>query len=574
MAHESRVNRLGSQTDDILAAVDKYEKAFGNYVDMYKRQKAAEAEMSELARKLEKTAQDMLQFQKEEYIRLDTAGLIDGLEKALDRADEANSIIKWALSLLRDAKGFIIEGEKKYVDSVYKYISDIVALANEMRVKLEQAEHRRQTDSIIEAAQAYKAAFDQVLALKQSQGQAGKAMVEAARTTQKACDRANDQQKKEMSEHMAAASGVMIIGALAAILLGLSAAFFITRTITRPVNRVVEGLSDIAEGEGDLTLRLEARGGDEIGKLAEKFNIFMESLQAMLREISGNAQTLGESSTELSAISQQMSAGATQTSGKATTVATGSEEMNSSMNSVASAMGQVSGNVDMVAHSAKEMAATIDEIARNAEKARAVTSKAVLGATGASDSMHELGRAADEINKVTESITEISEQTNLLALNATIEAARAGEAGKGFAVVANEIKELARQTAEATQDIKTRVEGIQGSTAGTVDMIDQISGVINDINEIVANIAAAVDEQSEDTKVIAENAAQVATGIREVTGNVNQSSNVAGKIAGDISEVTRAADEMAQSSSEVNMSAEGLSKLAGQLKQMVGRFKL
>ena len=363
---------------------------------------------------------------------------------------------------------------------------------------------------------------------------------------------------------------LLVIG----ILSGIFLIFFIVRSITKPINHVVAGLKDIAEGEGDLTMRLEVKTRDEVGELARRFNAFVEKIQGMIKDIAGNAETLGSSSIELSAISKQMSTGAGQTSDKSNNVATRSEEMSSNMNSVASAMEQASTNIDMVATSTEEMTATINEIAQNSEKARAITDEAVSEAKGASDSVDELGSAAQEISKVTETITEISEQTNLLALNATIEAARAGDAGKGFAVVANEIKELARQTAEATQDIKKRIEGMQGSTAGTVTKIQQISKIINDVNDIVSTIATAVEEQSVTTKEIATNVAQASTGIGEVTENVVESSTVAADIAKDISEVNQAADEITNSSSQVNLSAEELNKLAEQLKEMVGRFRV
>jgi methyl-accepting chemotaxis protein len=186
----------------------------------------------------------------------------------------------------------------------------------------------------------------------------------------------------------------------------------------------------------------------------------------------------------------------------------------------------------------------------------------------------ELGHAADEISKVTEAITEISEQTNLLALNATIEAARAGEAGKGFAVVANEIKELARQTAAATLEIKNRITGIQDSTADTVTQIEAITGVINEVNEIVGTIATAVEEQSVTSQEIANNVAQASQGIQEVNENVNQSSSVAGTISGDIAEVNSSVQEIADSSSQVNHNSDELSALSGKLRELVGRFKV
>jgi methyl-accepting chemotaxis protein len=354
----------------------------------------------------------------------------------------------------------------------------------------------------------------------------------------------------------------------------VAAALLITRSITRPVQSVVTHLTDLSQGEGDLTARLPVANQDEIGQLSSCFNEFMDKLHAMIKEIAKGVATLSSSSTELSAISQQMSANAEQTSGKSDTVATAAEEMSTNMGSVSAAMEETSTNTDMVASAAEEMTATIDEIAKNAEKARTVSDQAVQQTHDAGEQMSKLGQAAQAIGKVTETITEISEQTNLLALNATIEAARAGEAGKGFAVVANEIKELAKQTANATLDIRSQVDGIQGSTANTVSAIEEIAKVIDHMSEGVGTIAAAVEEQSASTKEIAENIAQISSGIGEVNENVAQSSQAVSTITADITEVNQASGEIASSSSQVHLSTEALSNLAEQLNGMVGRFKV
>jgi methyl-accepting chemotaxis protein len=363
---------------------------------------------------------------------------------------------------------------------------------------------------------------------------------------------------------------VCIIGIVGIVILAL----LTTRSIVKPVQVVVGNLTDLSQGEGDLTKRLPVNTADEIGQLSQRFNDFMEKLHTMICDIAKGVNTLSSSSTELSAISQQMSAGAEQTSGKAGTVATSAEEMSTNMSSVSAAMEQTSTNTSVVASAAEEMTATINEIAKNTENARTISDQAVNQTQNAGQQMSELGQAAQAIGMVTETITEISEQTNLLALNATIEAARAGEAGKGFAVVANEIKDLAKQTAEATLDIKQQIDGIQGSTSTTVSSIDQIGQVINNVNEIVSTIATSVEEQSASTKEIAENIAQVSSGIGEVNESVAQSSHVLGSITKDITEVNQAASETTSSSSQVNLSAEELSQLAEQLDEMVGRFKV
>ncbi|MBN1905856.1 MAG: methyl-accepting chemotaxis protein [Deltaproteobacteria bacterium] len=345
-------------------------------------------------------------------------------------------------------------------------------------------------------------------------------------------------------------------------------------TVVKPILAVVDGLKDIAEGEGDLTKTLTITSEDEVGELAKWFNTFMSKLRAIIADLSSNADSMTSSSVELSKLSGNLSEGADLTSAKSNTVASAAEEMSSNINSVAAASEQASTNMGLVATATEEMTSTINEIAQNSEHARTITQDAVKQADDASTKIDELGMAAQEISKVTETITEISEQTNLLALNATIEAARAGEAGKGFAVVANEIKELARQTAEATQDIKDRIEGIQKSTSIAVKQVEGISKVINDVNEIVSTIATAVEEQSVTTREIAGNVAQASSGIQEVSENIAQSSSVSTEIARDIADVNQSSNDISNSSSQVDMSAQQLSKLAEQLKTLVGKFKI
>ncbi|MEE4240265.1 MAG: methyl-accepting chemotaxis protein [Desulfopila sp.] len=351
-------------------------------------------------------------------------------------------------------------------------------------------------------------------------------------------------------------------------------ALFLARSIVKPISSVVANLTDLSQGEGDLTTRLPVVSDDEIGVLATRFNEFMDKLHAMITDITSGVGTLSSSSTELTAISQQMSANAEQTSGKSNTVATAAEEMSANMSSVSAAMEESNTNFSMVASATEEMTATISEIAENAENARAISEQAVKKTHGAREEMSTLGEAAQAIGKVTETITEISEQTNLLALNATIEAARAGEAGKGFAVVANEIKELAKQTAEATLDIKNQIDGVQGSTGSAVRCIEEIGEVISNVNEIVATIATAVEEQSVSTREIADNISQVSSGASEINENVAQSTQVVNQITAEISEVNQASVEMTGNSAQVNKSAEELSQLAEKLREMVGRFKI
>lgn len=368
-----------------------------------------------------------------------------------------------------------------------------------------------------------------------------------------------------------ALSTLLIAGAVFIAIIVLS--LVIVFGITAGLRQLISNFADVAQGEGDLTKRIVIKSKDELGELASLFNMFLEKLQKIISQLASSASAVDNSAQKLSELSHSMLGSTRDTNERAGTVAAASEEMTTNLSNVAAAMEESSTNINMVASAAEEMNSTISEIAENAEKARSVSSKAVSQASHASKEMSKLGDAADKIGKFTETITEISDQTNLLALNATIEAARAGDAGKGFAVVANEIKELAKQTAEATLDIKTIINEVQGTSRTSLEEITQISEVIGGVNDIVGTIATAVEEQTAVTSEIAENIAQASQGVQEVNENVSQSSTVAASITEDIADISTAAGSISGASSEVNTNAEDLKKRSHELNTIVSSFK-
>ncbi len=358
-----------------------------------------------------------------------------------------------------------------------------------------------------------------------------------------------------------------------AIAMGLLFAWLTTHSITGPIRDVTAGLRDVAEGEGDLTKRLNIGYKNEVGELASWFNVFIDKMDLMIKEIADNSGKLGDSADQLMTISTTMAEGAVNVSSRSTTVAEGANRMSSSMTVVAQASSEASENINLVAAAAEEMTASVSQIAGSSENARTITELAVSKAASASKRVNHLGNAATAISKVTEVITEISAQTNLLALNATIEAARAGEAGKGFAVVANEIKALASQTTQATRDIKIKITDIQDSTEHTIKEISEITDVIAKVNDTVALIFTAVEEQAATAREIAANIAQASTGVQDVNDNVGQSSVAATDIAQEINQVSTDASRMLGSCSQVKDSSDMLNALAKGLNRIVGRFK-
>jgi len=299
-----------------------------------------------------------------------------------------------------------------------------------------------------------------------------------------------------------------------------------------------------AAASGDLTQQITVRGDDAIGRMGEQLDRFFADLRQNIAHIGTSSQTLASASEELAATSQEMGANAEETSTQANTVASAAEE--------------VSANVHTVAQAATELGTSIKEIATNAASAAKVATSAVETAEATNGTIRKLGASSAEIGNVVKVITSIAQQTNLLALNATIEAARAGEAGKGFAVVANEVKELAKETAKATEDIGRRIAAIQSDTDGAVKAIGRVSEIINQVNDIQSTIASAVEEQTATTAEIVRNVGEAAKGMTEISKN--------------ISGVAQAAADTSKGASDTQCASKDLAKMSTELQSLVGRF--
>jgi methyl-accepting chemotaxis protein len=344
------------------------------------------------------------------------------------------------------------------------------------------------------------------------------------------------------SRHAIDVAMVCSLAGLALILVVLG--FWLVRNVIRPLEILRRRMTEIADGDGDLTRRLGLHQDDEIGNLASEFDRFVTGVQTLVGQVAATAAGLATSAGALSTTSEQIASSAHDASRRA--------------ESAASAAEQVSSNVASVAGAAEEMGSSIREIAHNAHRAAGVAVDAVAMADTTNAAIARLGESSLDIGSVVKLITEIAQQTNLLALNATIEAARAGEAGKGFAVVADEVKDLAQETARATDDISRRIESVRNDSRDAITAIEAIRVVISQISDYQVTIASAVEEQSATTSEMGRGFTEVAAGSAQIAESI---AGVAGASSNTLTSVAAARN-----------TTNDLRKVADDLNALVSRF--
>ncbi|MFY9269198.1 MAG: methyl-accepting chemotaxis protein [Candidatus Manganitrophaceae bacterium] len=346
-------------------------------------------------------------------------------------------------------------------------------------------------------------------------------------------------------EGMVSSARKVIVGmSLLSALVLSTISYLMARSIAEALAMLTQVAKEVAAG--NLGVKSEIARGDEIGRLSSTFNEMTRGLRGLVSQIQSGASQISSASEELSVSSRQMSGHLEEADRQAGAVSAASEETNR--------------NIQTVAAATEEMSATIREISKNVQEATQITAQAVHVAEETNVTISKLGSSSEEIGNVIKVITSIAQQTNLLALNATIEAARAGEAGKGFAVVANEVKELAKATAKATEEIGQRISAIQGDAQGAISAVSEIGKIIKQINDISTNIAGAVEEQTATTT--------------EISRSVSEAARRTGEVVQSLSGMTAASKSTAEGAANVLAASQGLAKMGEELVLMVGKFQI
>jgi methyl-accepting chemotaxis protein len=365
-----------------------------------------------------------------------------------------------------------------------------------------------------------------------------------------------------------------VISAIIALSICILVSFLLTKVIVSPIRKTTAMLKDISEGEGDLTKRLEIKTTDEIGEMAHYFNIFIQKLQAMIKNIAKSSNVVASSATQLFAVTTEIDANAQAMNTLTDTATSGTERTANKVENISVAAEEMSTTSQTVAAAIEEMSVSLNEVSRNCQNELLIAEKANSNAKSSKEIMTRLSGAAKSIGKVVAVINDIADQTNLLALNATIEAASAGEAGKGFAVVANEVKELARQTTQATQDIIKQVAEIKENTDYAVKSIDEVTLVMEDVNRISHTIVSSVEEQSATINEISRSVSGVNTNIKDVAQNVAASARELTDVTFTIKKVRTEVTSASNSITQIKSSSGELTTFSNSLQSLLSQFKV
>lgn len=505
------------QMDTVLSEVSNYETGFNNFHELHKKKAETDKSMVDYGRKIEASAEELKNDQKEQYFKLQKSGVTNKLaQDKLEKADDADRIVKWLLQARRHEKNYVIRKDKEYISKVETNIDSIIKTASSLKLRFKNQANIAKAEEIISQANGYKTAFESFVKDTENQNKAEETMLASARSAQEECDKARADQKKKMTERIAMANSLIIGFSLGAIVMGLFMAFLITKSVTDPVNKTLKLAKSVATG--DLTAQIDVDQKDEIGDMVEA----IKQMMANLREVVSAVQ---------SAIGN---------------VASGSQEMSSSAEELSQGAVEQAASVEEISSSIEQMSSNAKQNSDNSNHTETIALKASEEMKKGSNAVLETVDAMKNIASKISIVQEIARQTDLLALNAAIEAARAGDHGKGFAVVASEVRKLAERSQSAAKEIsEMSISSVRvSSEAG--NLLKEVTPEIQKTAELVQEISAASNEQT--------------LGAQQVNKAVQQLDQV-------VQQNASASEELAATAEELNSQAE-------RLKEIVAFFKV
>lgn len=368
--------------------------------------------------------------------------------------------------------------------------------------------------------------------------------------------------------------GVIAFTICVNILLALTAWMVLKKVIIRPLHTIKNRMQEIAKGEGDLTGRMEISVHDEIGELADKFNLFLDQLQSMVRQVSESANSASENSKELAQHSNNLDSTSKQILQSSELVSKSTSGVSNAINDISSDAQSVNTSVAAVTAAIEHLSTTLNDISHHCREESQIAAEANTRSIKTKEKMSILEDAAQDIGKIIRVINDIADQINLLALNASIEAASAGDAGRGFAVVASSIKELAKQTSSATQDITTQISNIRTHVTDSSGEIEQISNVIEKVDGISRTISNMVEEQSSTVQDIAGNIHQSNSLAEHIAHAVKKASQDLNQVTDNIVDVNNGIANMTEKITSVKANSDKMKSNSEQVKDLMGRFKV